>query len=425
MSAIYKGLSGVSMFVSIPLLIQYLGNDNYGVWVLIFTLFQLILLMDFGLASSLKTKIPELNHIGDISRINGYIKSTYIYTIYIATALFFFAAATVWTLDLSSIFKIGLPAGFVSRIFTLNIFFFCINFVMNTHKALFVSVHRGKYAEQSIAANQFFFLIALTVPLIFYNDADVYSRLYIVTILNGVVCLVVNTFYTLYFFRTEPYVLGKAHETDKNFLRDVFYLGLRYMAIQVGSLFLFSSDNYILSYFFGPSEMVPYEIVNKYFQFPLMILMAAMAPIWSMFTRHYLQKDSAWLLTSFRKFNLLYLLVLLGLAAAAVVAAPVMKIWIGNGFNAPIALVAIMAIFTAMRIFTTFYSYFFNGIGNLKSYLLLLFGSVALKLPLSYIFVKLNLGVLSVVLASIACLTIWCVVQPLQAYKIVGSLKHK
>ena len=37
-------------------------------------------------------------------------------------------------------------------------------------------------------------------------------------------------------------------------------------------LFVFSSDNYILSNVFGPKEIVPYEVVNKYFQFPIMIL---------------------------------------------------------------------------------------------------------------------------------------------------------
>jgi len=42
---------------------------------------------------------------------------------------------------------------------------------------------------------------------------------------------------------------------------------MKYMAIQVGGLLLFSSDNYILAYFFGPKEIVPYEVVSKYFQF--------------------------------------------------------------------------------------------------------------------------------------------------------------
>ena len=40
MSGFYKGISGLSLFLSIRLLIDYLGNESYGVWVLVFTFFQ-------------------------------------------------------------------------------------------------------------------------------------------------------------------------------------------------------------------------------------------------------------------------------------------------------------------------------------------------------------------------------------------------
>ena len=92
MSAFYKAFSGLSLFVSIPILIHYLGITNYGVWVLVFTLFQWVLLMDFGLSSVLKTKIPELRHSENTSLINSYIKSTYVICFYIALIIFFFAS---------------------------------------------------------------------------------------------------------------------------------------------------------------------------------------------------------------------------------------------------------------------------------------------------------------------------------------------
>jgi Na+-driven multidrug efflux pump len=76
-----------------------------------------------------------------------------------------------------------------------------------------------------------------------------------------------------------------------------------------------------------------------------------------------------------------------------------------------------------LRIFTSFYSYFFNGIGNLRSYLLLLSASVILKIPFSYLFIKLDFGISSVVLASAICLAVWSVIQPVEAYKIVTNIK--
>lgn len=60
MSGFYKGISGLSLFLSIPLLIGYFGDTNYGLWVMAFALFQWVFTMDFGLSGVLKTKIPIL-----------------------------------------------------------------------------------------------------------------------------------------------------------------------------------------------------------------------------------------------------------------------------------------------------------------------------------------------------------------------------
>ncbi len=107
-----------------------------------------------------------------------------------------------------------------------------------------------------------------------------------------------------------------------------------------------------------------------------------------------------------------------------VIAKPVMKLWISKDFIVPHFLLITIAIMTSLRIFTTFYSYFFNGIGHLKTYILLLIISVLLKIPLSYLFVKLDYGISSVALSSTLCLLIWSIVQPLEAHKIVSNLKN-
>lgn len=423
MSAFYKAFSGLSLFVSIPILIQYLGITNYGVWILVFTLFQWVLLMDFGLSSVLKTKIPELRHSENSNLINAYIKSTYLICSFIALGIFFLFLILFLFFDVGSLLNISFESSFVTKLFLLNIFFFCINFILNTHKALFVSVHKGKYAEQSIAVNQLIFLLLLIIPVFFFSSLKPESKLYLISCINGVAFITVNTAYTLYLFKKERFSVFTQEKTPKNHLYGIYSLGFKYMLIQVGTLFLFSSDNYILAYFFGPKEIVPYEIISKYFQFPLMILIAGMAPLWSLFTKNYLEKNQIWLKKSFRKFNYFYLVVLIGMLLCVLIAKPIMKIWIGNDFVVPQFLLITVAIMTSLRIFTSFYSYFFNGIGNLRSYLLLLSASVILKIPFSYLFIKLDFGISSVVLASAICLAVWSVIQPVEAYKIVTNIK--
>lgn len=425
MSALYKSVSGLSLFVSIPILIFYLGEENYGIWVLIFTLFQWVLLMDFGLASVLKTKIPELQINGDVDLINAYIKSTFKWCVVISSIVFIAFFLFFSLFDLKSLLNISYSSMFVKKIFLLNILFFCLSFILNTQKSLYVAVQKGKYAEQSIAVNQIVFLISLSIPLFFFKSISSESKLYLISFINGFVSFFVNLVYTYYFFKIEKLSLFTEKKTPPEYLKEIFSLGYKYMLIQLGVLFLFASDNYILSSFMGPKDIVPYEIVSKYFQFPLMILTAGMAPLWSLFAKHFFNKDAGWLLSSFRKFNYFYMAILVGLLICVLIANPIMKIWISKNFSVSYFLLIMVSLLTALRIFSTFYSYFFNGIGNLKSYLILLTISVFLKIPLSYLFFKLNFGVSSVVMASVLCLSFWCIVQPIEAYKIVSCLNKE
>lgn len=426
MSGFYKAVSGLSLFVSIHLLFKYLGIANYGVWTLVFTLFQWVLLMDFGLASVLKTKIPELQHSGNSNLINSYIYSTYRTCVKIAGGVFILFLFVFFVFDIRNLLKIfSFSSVFIVKLFLLNIFFFCILFILNTHKSLFVGFHRGKFAEQSIALNQILFLLFLLIPNNFFNHLNDESKLYLISFINGFAGIIVNLSYTVYFFKSEKINIFKAEKSQKEYLKGIYQLGIKYMLIQLGILFLFSSDNFILSSFFGPKEIGPYDAVSKYFQFPLMILMSAMAPLWSRFAKHYLEKDHVWLKRSFKRFNYFYIIVVLGILVCVFIAKPIMKIWISKDFNPSFMLLGFVAVMTALRIFTTFYGYFFNGIGNLKSYLLLLSGSVLIKLPLTYLFIKLNFGVPSVVIASCCCLLVWSFVQPIEAYKIVSDLKRE
>ena len=324
---------------------------------------------------------------------------------------------------MQSLLNIAFESSFVTKLFLLNIFFFCINFVFNTHKALFVGFHKGKFSEQSIAVNQFLFLAFLCVPMFLFPSIDDKSKLILVSIINGFVTLLVNFFYTLYLFKIEKISFNTKKEVSKEYLNAVYRMGFKFMAIQIGTLFLFSSDNYILAYFFGPKDIVPYEIVTKYFQLPLMIIVAGISPLWSSFAKHYLENDKAWLKTSIKKFNLFYIMVLLAMVIFILIATPLMKVWISKDFSVGSFLLIIVAIVTSLRIYTSFYIYFFSGIGKLKNYMILLFVSVFLKIPLSYLFIKLDFGISSVVLASGLCLVVWSIIQPIEAKKIISNLK--
>lgn len=423
MSGFYKGISGLSLFVSIRLLIDYLGNENYGLWVLVFTLFQLVLLMDFGIQSSLKTKIPVLVHEEKFELIKSYIKSTYKISIYIAAFIFMSFLMISCFVDLKTLFNIDFHSSlFVSLLFILNVFLFCINFVANIHKSLYVAFLKGKYSEESLAINQIGLLVLFFLLISFFPKISTVEKLIAISIINGLFTFLVNVLYTLRFFKMNSLNLLTKLKTSNEFLKGILKLGFKYMIIQVCFVLMFYSDNYIISSAFSPESVAPYEVVSKLFQFPLMIFFAAISPLWSMFAKNYIEKKKSALLHSFKKFNYLFIGISFLVIIGVVISPFIISIWIKDAIDIPEFLILLTGIVTLLRVFAVFYSFFLNGIGNLNTYIYILVISVLVKIPLSYFFVDLGFGINSVVISTLILMLFWVIIIPYKCYALVYKL---
>lgn len=424
MSGFYKGVSGLSLFISIRLLLDYLGNDNYGLWVLVFTLFQLVLLMDFGIQSSLKTKIPVLIHEQKLDLIKSYIKSTYKISFYIAAFIFISFLIFSFLVDFKSFFNIEFQSkSFVTFLFVLNVFFFCVNFIANIHKSLYVAFLKGKYSEESLAVNQIGLLLLFVGLIAVFPDITSEEKLIAISIINGLFTFLVNLLYTFRFFKMESLNLSTKLKASNEFIKGILKLGFKYMIIQVGILIIFSSDNYIISNAFSPTEVTPYEIVNKLFQFPLMILFAAISPLWSMFAKNYIEKNKESLLNSFKKFNKYFIGISIIVIIGVLISPYIISLWIKELIVIPKYLILLTGIVTLLRIFTNFYAFFLYGIGNLNLYIYILLISVIVKIPLSYYFVDLGFGINSVVISSILLMVIWMLIIPHKCYNLIRNIK--
>lgn len=423
MSGVYKSVSGLSLFITIRLLIDYLGKDNYGLWVLAFTLFQLVLLMDFGIQSSLKTKIPILLKEGCLDTVKSYIKTNYILTVILAFLIFIFFLISIVFIDLNKLLNIDFQSRlFVNKLFILNIFFFCLGLIGNLQKSLYVAFLKGKYAEESIAFNQLGLTILVFLCTLILPNIETKDKLIAITLINGIFTFTVNLYYTYRFFKREKLNLKVKSNLNNSYLKNILNLGGKFLITQVGVMFIFSSDQYIISNAFGPADVAIYEVVSKYFQFPVLVFMAALNPLWSVFAKNYIDKNKNVLLDSFKKFNKYYIAIIIVHLVAMLLCPLVLKFWIKESLNIPAYFILLTAIAATLRIFTVFYQYFLYGVGHLNLYIVVLLLSVIIKIPLSYFFINLGFGINSVVWSSIIILTLWTIIFPLKSYRIISKI---
>lgn len=391
------------------ILIKYLGENNYGVWVLLFTLFQWVLFMDFGISNVLKTKLPELISSEKTDSINLLIRNAYKITITISTILFCVLVFLILFINLKD--NLNIPFGniFIKKLFLLNAFAFCVNFVLITYKSLYVGVLRTHIAEQSASVTQIIFLFLLILVYLFGKDFSNEDKLYTISILNALVAILVNLYYTLSFFKKNPFsIFKKIHKKADDHVQ-IFALGSKFMIIQIFMLVVFSSDTYILSYYLDPTEVTVYDVVTKYFQFPMLIAISAMSPLWSMFSKYYTEKNHTWIKKTIRNFLIGFAAFSLLVVVLAILCNTVLSIWINKNFYASIFFITTIAVMVLLRVYFSFFSYFFNGIGKLKSQLYLMGFGALIKIPLTILLLNLDFGVSSVILSTNILMLVWSI----------------
>ena len=57
--ALYKALAVVVSFISVPVLFNFLGKENYGIWITIASILNWFTVMDFGLGLGLRNKLSK------------------------------------------------------------------------------------------------------------------------------------------------------------------------------------------------------------------------------------------------------------------------------------------------------------------------------------------------------------------------------
>ena len=73
LSFLYKAVNMGLVFITIPLLLNYLEKELYGIWVTIFSIVNIVFFMDGGIGNGLKTKLSESISIKDVKLSKTYI----------------------------------------------------------------------------------------------------------------------------------------------------------------------------------------------------------------------------------------------------------------------------------------------------------------------------------------------------------------
>ena len=417
-SLVFKSISMILVFLTTSFIFKYLGNIDYGIWVTIYSIISWVYFLDFGFSNVIKTKLPTLLQ-NKQKEVNVLISTIYIGIGGISLFILLLFIILNLFVSFSDFLNIDNALINFNSILFLNLLFSVLILIIGNYKALFVGVVKTHIVEFSMMMIQLF-IFCFILLLYKYNLFQGCSKILLVSYVFGLLNLLIGIGFTIYFFSKNKEIKISFKHFDLSVLKINASLGLKYFIIQVCMIVIYSTDYVLITKYFGPKDVANYDIVLKIFQVPMMLIIAALSPFWSIFSKTFAEQKHAWIRKTLVIYNFSFLFFIAGITVLTFIINEIIYLWMNERFEISKTLLLTISIYISMRTFTAMYNYFLNGINKINLSLgLTVFGAV-INIPLCILMIKAGFGVSGIVIGTCISILPTTIALPIQAFKIIN-----
>ncbi len=410
---LWKFLSMLCVYLTIPFLLDYLGEKNYGIWITIFTIINTAYFMDLGIALGLKNEVTKAINNKNFTLAKTYISTAYFTILLISFAVMLFVVLLVLRFNMQAVFNIDFDEKTLKTVLIISAVLVLISVVLNIYKSIFISFQKSAQVELAMFLYQLLVFIQILVLPFFIKKS-----LIAVSIIYGFSNITIAIIFTSLFFYKNNIIQPSIKAFSYQKVQRIMGSGAQFFIIQISLIIILSTDNYLITRFISPEETTTYSLINKLFQTFLIASTLIFAPLWALYTTAYQRKDYMWIKKMFKKLNYLFIILIITLVAFYFLLPWVLKLWLHRTITYSPSLVIFTIVFVLIRVYGDIYMTFLNGIGKIKLQMwLYLFGAV-INIPLSIYFIKiLKMGSSGVILATCISLLALTLAMPIQSYK--------
>ncbi|WP_419176470.1 lipopolysaccharide biosynthesis protein [Desulfosediminicola sp.] len=421
-SFLVKSVSIVTGFILVPVTIEFVGTAEYGLWLTVASFLMWFGFFEIGLGNGLRNKLAIALANSDYDLGRRYISTTYALIAIIFGALLLVYHLITPLINWNAVLNSDLDASVLSSLTTIVFTFFLIRFIVKLIGVILV-------ADQQPALSNMLGPIGNVIALliILLVKGNVQNPLLFLSFLMSAMPVFVMILASIFFFGGKYKRLAPSiRYVDFKYSRELMSLGVQFFLLQCFTLVLFQSTNFLIIHFFGPEEVVSYNIAFKYFSVLNMVFTMMNAPYWSAYTEAWEKNDIQWIKNAINSKLKIFAVFIIGYSIMTIFSDAFFRIWIGSdrmenlhiGWSLKIALVCNFAVLSFGRIFILFT----NGVGKLKVQILSLLLGALLFIPLVYFFVKiLHMGIEGIVVASICANFYSLIIAPVQYMMIISG----
>lgn len=417
---IFKFISMGISYISVPIVLNFLGVEKYGFWITIQSILNWIYNFDVGIGLGFRNKLTEAITKNNKDSASKFSSLAYISLTMVSFGILIIGIILTDKINIKNLLNIKvLTEREIEVIIYISLVSTNLNFILNLYKNVLYSLHKFHFVNLFNIINQLLIILMLVITKGYFYESVVLIAL-IFGISNSLVGVIAN----LIIFSKNNYLIPRFKRFHINEMKVITNSGLKFFIIQLSMIIIFTTDNIIITRFLGSEAVTQYDTALKIFKIFFIISAIILGPFWALFTDAYIKKDKDWIINSFNKFMMLYILMAIILMIVGYNLNLIIKLWIGRDLQIPNILIIFNIIFVLEKVYGDIYMTFLNSIGQIREQLLLYLIGALINIPMSILFItKFDMGAEGVLLATIISMIGLAVVMPIQAKRIVKKIK--
>ena len=399
-SAAAKATSVATMLISLPLTLNYLGPERYGIWATISSFSLMLAFADLGIGNGVLTAIARSSGQNDILKIRGYVSSAAAVLLAIGGLIALAGLIVPHFVDWAGIFNVS--DGTAGQEIGLAMTAFLLCFGLSLPTTLIQRVQMGM--QRGFLSNLWQCLasaLALVAVIYAAHVSAPLPWLIAAFLVPPLAIGLLNSF--IFFGYMMPSIAPAPKFVSSPLIAEVVRVGGMFLALQVAMAVAFFSDSFLISRTLGAAYVTEYSIAERLFSPVSQLIALVVLPLWPAMGEALARKDWTWAWRTLAYCTLGALGVSLLMSMALLMGAPtIIHHWIGEGFDVPFMLLLGFAVWRVIEATASTPSMYLNALQAVRFQVV-----CAMVMAISALTLKLQLirqfGVVSLPWITLVC----------------------
>jgi O-antigen/teichoic acid export membrane protein len=407
-----KGIGLLTMLVSVPLTLNYLGSERYGMWMTISSVILMIGFADLGMGLGLLNAVSEAHGQENRHAAAGYVSSGFFMLSGLAALILLLFTMAYPLVPWPRIFNVknllaSREAGPVMAAFMVC---FALNLPLGVVQRVQLAYQEGFLNSLWESAGKILGLMGLF--LVIYLKAGL---VWLVLAVAGgpVLGWLFNTI--VVFNYQHPWLRPRLKYCSSTFAGKILKIGLSFFVLNMLVKLTYSSDNLIIAQMLGAEAVSQYAIPAQMFGVCLIIMNMVIGPLWPAYSEAMARGEIAWAEKTLNR-TLVVLLIVVGIPSGLlVILGPwLLKLWVGSKITPSLPLLLGFGIWTLILSIGGSMSLFLNA-ANIFGFQIICNTLAFIVSVLAKIFLARSFGLPGVVWGTIIAY-LFCFLLPYSIY---------